>query len=99
LRSHDDVRTWYETTIINRYFDEVHELKSLDVSIEGERADVRVVTRWQARRWPPPAPRSERIDFVATQTWVVECLPGTARPVIKKYVVDEFVPSEGSVPL
>lgn len=97
LRSDDDFRNWYENTIITRYFDEVHQTESLDISIDGDRADVHLVTHWQARRWNPPAPRSERIDYNATQTWAVQCPPGAVRPVITTYVVDEFVPNPGSV--
>jgi wyosine [tRNA(Phe)-imidazoG37] synthetase (radical SAM superfamily) len=99
LRSQDDFRTWYETTIINRYFDETEELLSLDVTVDGARADLRMVTRWRARQWRPPAPRSERIDYNATKTWVVECPPGASAPVITRYVVEEFVPNEGSAVL
>lgn len=99
LRSHEAVRTWYETTIVNRYFDESEDLQSLDISVNGAHADVHLVTRWQARQWSPPAPHSDRIDYTATQSWVVECSPGAARPVIKKYVVEKFVPNEGSIQL
>lgn len=99
LRGADDFRSWYENTIINRFFDEVHELVSLDITIDGERADVRLVTHWQARQWNPPAPRSERIDYNATQSWVVGCSARDARPVIVTYSVDEFVPNAGSVVL
>lgn len=99
LRSHDDFRTWYETTIINRYFDETEEVQSLDVTVDGARADVRMVTRWRARRWNPPAPRSEQVDYTSTKSWVVECPPETGSPIISRYVVEEFVPNEGSAVL
>ena len=95
LRSHDEFRTWYETTITNRYFDETEEVQSLDVTVDGARADVRMVTRWRARRWNPPAPRSEQVDYTSTKSWVVECSPETGSPIISRYVVEEFRSERG----
>src|SRR5687768_4363334 len=42
--------SWY-----HRFFDEVHTMKELDVSTEGDRADVKLCVNWQAKIWDPPA--------------------------------------------
>src|SRR3954454_5325317 len=64
LRTIEEFRTWYEG-VLRIFFDEVHEVKTLDVTIDGSRAAVSLMVNWKASRWRPPAPRSERLDFDA----------------------------------
>ncbi|GAA0384103.1 hypothetical protein GCM10009530_38730 [Microbispora corallina] len=97
LHGLDDFRGWYDT-VINRFFDEVHELKAVDVTPAGPgQADVRVVVNWQARIWDRPAPRSAWLGFDATQTWSVVSEDGAVR--IRSYVVDALDPMPGSASL
>ena len=55
-----DFREWYER-VIRRFFDELHTVRSVQVSWAQGRALVDVVVNWQARRWPQPKPRSQWI--------------------------------------
>jgi len=57
------------------------------------------VVNWQARRWNPPAPRSEWIGFDAYQRWEMIPSPASGRPVVVRYIVDELRPMPGSPPL
>jgi len=70
LRKRDDFKglldTWY-----HRFFDEVHTLKELDISTEGDRAEVKLCVNWQLKIWDPPEPKSQWLGFDAYQTWVV----------------------------
>src|SRR5437588_10825877 len=61
---------WYKR-IITTFFDEVHEPKELAIATEGDRATVKSLTQWQASTWNPPAPKSERLTFLARHTWGV----------------------------
>ena len=98
LRGHDGFRELYqgERGWIRSFFDEVHTLRRVAVSWSGERALVDVVVNWQARRWQPPAPRSQWIGFDAYQQWEMTRSPETGAPVINRYVVNELRPMPGS---
>lgn len=89
---------WYKR-VVRIFFDEVHELRELEIAPRGSEADVRLVVRWEARRWHPPAPQSELLRFDAAQHWLVRRSAATSKPVIVTYVVDSLTPLEGSVPL
>lgn len=92
---------WYQG-VIRLFFDEVHTVKSVASEINGERARVKVVVRWEASRWRAPSATSERIKLDAYQTWDVELDKGSAggeRPVITKYTVDNLEYVEGSARL
>ena len=92
IRGHAEFRRWYDG-IVHTYFDEVHTINELDVSTDGERAEVKVLVNWQARTWSPPAARSERLAYDAGQTWEVRRSPATGAPVIVRYVVETFTPA------
>jgi len=94
----EEFRRWYEG-VIRLFFDEVHTVTRVDISWQGNRALVDVVVNWQARRWHPPAPRSEWIGFDAYQQWEMIRSPTSGRPVILRYVVNELRPMPGSKPL
>ena len=97
-RGQDGFRRWYET-VTHRFFDEVHTLQNLTVTLNGDRADVKLVVNWQAKIWDPPAPRSVWLGFDAAQTWVVERSPTSGRSVVRTYIVDALTPMPGSASL
>jgi len=94
----DGFKNWYER-VIGIFFDEVHTLKEVTVTPSPVQANVKVVVKWEASIWKPPAPTSERIILDAYQTWVVERSPKTEKPVIKTYIVDSLDYAEGSAKL
>jgi hypothetical protein len=98
VHGHQGFQHWYER-IINTFFDEVHTVKEVDVSIDGDQAKVNVAVNWQTRTWTPPAPKSQWLGFDAGQTWVVKRSPVTGEPMIVTYIVDTFVPMQGSTSL
>lgn len=63
-------KQWYDA-VINRFFDENHSVQSIEVSLDGEEADLRVVVGWQASWFDPPAAKSRRVSLDATQSWRV----------------------------
>lgn len=84
---------WYEG-VIRIFFDEVHHVERVDIDkIDGDMADIKVLVRWEASRWKPPAARSERLIVLAYQSWTVRFgVDGTPR--IATYIVDrlEYLP-------
>ncbi len=49
---------WYERAI-GLFFDEVHTIKEVKLtSVSEEKADIKVVVRWEASFWNPPAAKS-----------------------------------------
>ena len=90
-------RHWYET-VIHRFFDEEHSVRSVEVASDGAGlVQVEVVVNWQARVWDPPAARSTWLGFDATQTWTVGAAQG--RPKIREYAVVDLHPMPGSATL
>ena len=89
---------WYDR-VIGIFFDEVHTLKQVEVSPLGDRVNVKVIVKWEASVWNPPAPTSQRIVLDAYQTWVVERSPKTGKPVVVTYIVDSMDYYEGSARL
>jgi hypothetical protein len=98
VKGWDGYKGWYEK-VINIFFDEVHTVKETRAKIEGEKAEVKVVVRWEASVWKPPAAKSERIVLDAYQTWIVKRHPKTGKLAIAKYVVDELKYAPGSAKL
>jgi hypothetical protein len=78
------------------FFDEVHTLSEVSVSWHDSVALARVVVNWQARRWRPPAPRSEWIGFDAYQDWEMQRDEATGRRKITRYTVNELRAMPGS---
>lgn len=95
LTTKEEFVGWYEG-VIRRFFDEVHEMKELEVTVNGDEADVKLVVNWQARIWDPPEAKSKWLGFDAYQTWVVAINPETGKPAIKVYIVDKLDPMPGS---
>ncbi len=94
----DGFKGWYER-VIGIFFDEVHTLKEVTVTPSGDKANVKVVVKWEASIWKPPAAKSERIITDAYQTWIVQRSPKTQNPVISIYIVDSLDYAEGSAKL
>jgi len=98
VQGFDGFKGWYDR-VINIFFDEVHTLKEVKMTPNGEQADVKVVVKWEASVWKPPAAKSERIVLDAYQTWVVKRSPTTHKPVVAVYIVDSLDYAEGSAKL
>ncbi len=90
---------WYNR-VTKTFFDEVHQLMNLSIMIDKNGATLNLTTHWQASTWNPPAPKSERIDFLAGQTWTVRRSTKTKKLVVVQYIVNSFDPvgSSGSLP-
>lgn len=89
---------WYEG-VIRIFFDEAHKVKSVKSVIRGNRAKVKIVVRWEASRWRPPAARSDRIVCDAYQTWEVRLSTKTGKPEVATYIVDRLKLAKGSARL
>lgn len=63
-------KTWYDR-VTNLFFDENHNVASIDANIQGDQASLRVIVAWQASWFEPPAAKSKRTAMDATQDWVV----------------------------
>ncbi len=98
LRGLADFEAWYER-VIRIFFDEVHTVRDVQVEPQGESVRVKVVVRWEASVWTPPAAYSQRIKLDAYQTWTVRRDEVTDRPVITEYIVDELVFDDDSARL
>src|SRR6188508_147751 len=59
---------WFQR-VIRIFFDEVHTVKSVESTINGDRATVKVVVQWEASVWNAPEAYSKRIKCDAFQTW------------------------------
>jgi len=94
----EEFKRWY-ARIVNTFFDEVHTIKELEVTTGGDQATVKVLVNWQAHTWDPPAAKSQWLGFDAGQTWLVKRSPTTQQPMVVTYIVDTFVPMEGSTGL
>lgn len=88
---------WYQG-VIRIFFDEQHQVKSVKSTIKGNTATVKIVVRWAASRWRPPAAYSDRIVLDAYQTWEVK-LSDAGTPVVSTYIVDKLVYVKGSAKL
>jgi len=94
----DEFKGWYHK-VTHLFFDEVHTMKTLEITPRGNEADVKLVVNWQAKVWNPPDPNSKWLGMDARQTWVVTRSEDGSRAVIKKYVVDGMDLMPGSSPL
>ncbi len=98
VRGVEEFRAWYEG-VIRLFFDELHTVTRVGIVWRDDRYRLDVVVNWQARRWNPPAPRSEWIGFDAYQRWEMIASPASGRPVVVRYIVDELRAMPGSPPL
>lgn len=70
IRDFTTFKKWYDR-VTNLFFDENHNVQSVESSISGDEAVVDIVVGWQASWWEPPAPKSKRVSMDATQRWMV----------------------------
>ena len=64
--------------VINIFFDENHNIVSVEPQIQGDSAEVRVVVAWQASWFVPPAAKSKRVSADFTQAWTLR--PSSKNP-------------------
>lgn len=93
---HAGFEGWYQR-VIRIFFDEVHTVKSVESTIDGDTASVKVVVQWEASVWNAPEPYSKRIKLDAYQTW--EVASKADKLVVTTYTVDELKYHEGSATL
>lgn len=98
VKGFDGFKGWYER-VTRIFFDEVHTLKQANAIPKAERSEVKVIVKWEASVWKPPASKSERIITNAYQTWEVQRSPETGKPAIVTYIVDNIEYYEGSARL
>ncbi len=70
IRDFDSFKKWYDR-VTHLFFDENHNVQSVEVTINGDQADLRIVVGWQASWFEPPAAKSKRTSMDATQQWTV----------------------------
>jgi hypothetical protein len=70
IRDFDSFKKWYDR-VINLFFDENHNVQSVEATISGDQGEVRVVVGWQASWFEPPAAKSKRTAMDATQQWTI----------------------------
>lgn len=70
IRDFASFKAWYDR-VTNLFFDEIHSVHSVEGTIAGDRAELRVVVAWQASWFDPPAAKSKRTSMDATQDWTV----------------------------
>lgn len=89
---------WYQG-VIRIFFDEVHKVTKVIPVIKGSIAKVKIVVRWEASRWNPPAANSDRIVLDAYQTWMVRRSKITGALEVTEYIVDSIKYVKGSAKL
>jgi hypothetical protein len=70
IRDFASFRKWYDR-VTNLFFDENHNVVSVQQRVTGDQAELSVVVAWQASWWEPPAAKSKRTSMNATQKWIV----------------------------
>jgi hypothetical protein len=70
IRDFASFRRWYER-VTRLFFDEIHSVHSVEATIAGDGAELRVIVGWQASWFEPPAAKSKRTSMDATQAWTV----------------------------
>ena len=70
IRDYAGFKKWYDR-VTNLFFDENHNVVSVEAQINGDEAALDVVVAWQASWWEPPSAKSKRTSMDATQKWTV----------------------------
>jgi hypothetical protein len=70
IRDRAGFKKWYDR-VTNLFFDENHNVGSLEAKISGNEAVLDVVVGWQASWWEAPSAKSKRLSMDATQRWTV----------------------------
>lgn len=58
--------------VYNIFFDENHNVVSVEAQVSGDKAELDVVVAWQASMFIPPAAKSKRVSLDAIQKWTVK---------------------------
>lgn len=98
VQGFEGFKSWYDR-VVGIFFDEVHTVKEVALSSPEEFAEVKVIVKWEASVWNPPAAKSQRIILDAYQTWFVKRSETTKKPVIQTYIVDSLEYYPGSAKL
>jgi hypothetical protein len=86
IRNQVEFVKWY-SGVTEKFFDQKHDLKNIEIDINRDTADVSLYINWQAHTWKAPDAHSKFIDSDAFQTWqVVEDKSGIAH--IRRYIVE-----------
>ncbi len=70
IRDYASFKKWYDR-VTNLFFDEDHNVQTVDPKINGDQAVVEIVVGWQASWWEAPSAKSKRVSMDATQRWTV----------------------------
>ncbi len=70
MRNADEFKSWYDA-VTHTFFDENHNVVSVQTSLSGDTATCNIVVAWQASWFTPPAAKSKRTSMNATQRWIV----------------------------
>lgn len=92
LENEKDFENWYKD-VSQTFFDQVHELKMLDMVLNADTAEVKLIVNWQARTWDPPAGYSQWTGFYAHQSWKI--VKDGSKLKIKEYIVESLEDMEG----
>jgi hypothetical protein len=81
------------------FFDESHDMKSLDVDISKDGAEARSVTRWEASYRVEPSPSSRKVKAELIHSWSLKRSSSTKKAVIVRQVLTSFEPLPGHSPI
>ena len=70
IKDRASFKQWYDR-VTNLFFDENHNVQTIDAKIDGNMAILDIVVGWQASWWEPPSAKSKRVSMDATQRWTV----------------------------
>lgn len=82
-------RTWY-ADVLDRYFDETHEVESWNIDLDGRNASAVVIVRWEARSWRRGEARSRYEAHLSRQRFGIERSEADGRARITLKFVETF---------
>ena len=83
----EEFKNWYKT-VKNQYFNQVHNVKNIDIEISKNQADIILTLNWEAHSRDVENPYSKKINCDVIQSWVIAKNKKTNKPIIKKYIVN-----------
>jgi len=89
LTTYPQFEAWYKG-VTGTFFNQSHIVQKLEVTMNGDTAELAVTVNWRAHTWQPPQAYSTWINAVAGQKWKVVRDPATGNPLIQKYIVETF---------
>jgi len=89
IKNADEFRAWLHN-VTHTFFDQQHVLQMLDISIDGDKAKVRLIVNWQAKTWEAPNAYSKWEGYCVHQEWEVKKDTKRNKAVIVNYKVGEF---------